>query len=252
MKNKSSISIHKPKPLVGIYLRNVLKILLPKLFYHRYLGRHEEESLRLWRIFSKTVSNNGDILDIGAYKLEFSLRALSVNKNCNIHAFDPHPDFLNKDTDGVKLYNFALDNSNTLRRFKLDGAKSSIVEDDHDLMVECKKLDDICKDFKINPKLIKCDVEGNEPNIIEGGLNTIIKHKPIIICEVLVDKRGSQLEKLLSKTYDFYYINENKGIIKLKNIRRRNWKYRNWLFLPKDLTISYQLNFYNNYIRVKD
>ena len=44
-------------------------------------------------------------------------------------------------------------------------------------------------------KLLKIDVEGMEPQVLEGGFNLIRKHRPFIYCE---NDRGENSEKIIS------------------------------------------------------
>ena len=58
--------------------------------------------------------------------------------------------------------------------------------------------------LQIKPKIIKIDTEGNEYSILKGALNTIQKHQPAIIVEILPQtKNGVELYNLLK---DFGYI----------------------------------------------
>jgi len=74
-----------------------------------------------------------------------------------------------------------------------------------------------------NVDLIKIDAEGFEPFIIQGGLNTIKKYKPVILYE---DKGHSQryensygiLDSTVVFNYELQYLNDKKNkLLKVKN-----------------------------------
>lgn len=50
--------------------------------------------------------------------------------------------------------------------------------------IEILTLDDFCRDRDVSPDFIKIDVEGFEKSVIEGGLATIDRCKPIVIAEM--------------------------------------------------------------------
>lgn len=59
--------------------------------------------------------------------------------------------------------------------------------------VECKRLDDV---YKGTPSIIKIDVEGHELQTLEGALNTIKTHMPMILIEIH-DYETSEIPKFL-------------------------------------------------------
>lgn len=71
--------------------------------------------------------------------------------------------------------------------------------------IEVHKLDD----FKLSPTFVKIHTEGNEDDVIKGGLETIKKSRPIIVTTVYHNRKGLwQLPKLLIdllENYIFYF-----------------------------------------------
>src|SRR3989338_3841065 len=68
-------------------------------------------------------------------------------------------------------------------------------------------LDDFLKNHSSNKiDLIKMDTEGTENHVLEGAMNTILTHQPIIICEVLNGKIEAEMDALIhdQMKYDIY------------------------------------------------
>jgi FkbM family methyltransferase len=133
-----------------------------------------------------------------------------------VHAFEINPEFIEplqknlEGCDNVIIHNVGLGEANRKVKYdhkssggrsrvylKSDGALSKNLgwirkfENKHghlehckDMELEVKKLDDYEFD---RVDLIKIDVECMEPLVIFGALETIKKHKPVIVSEALVD-----------------------------------------------------------------
>lgn len=81
--------------------------------------------------------------------------------------------------------------------------------------IKLTTIDDFCKKNKINRlDFIKCDTEGNEANVLEGGRQTITKHLPILSFEMLYTDK--ELDWLIKLGYELFYY--DKQINKLINI----------------------------------
>jgi len=133
-----------------------------------------------------------------------------------VHAFEINPEFIEplqknlEDCDNVIIHNVGLGETNRKVRYqhKKTGGRSRVLledgiladnfngewirkfEDDHNhiehkkyMELEVKKLDDYEFD---RVDLIKIDVECMEPLVIFGALETIKKHKPVIVAEALL------------------------------------------------------------------
>lgn len=69
---------------------------------------------------------------------------------------------------------------------------------------------DAASDNYFVPELIKIDVEGAEYDVLQGGLRTLKKHKPILVIEVhskLLEERCSEFLNDLG--YSYYTVNPN-------------------------------------------
>ena len=165
----------------------------------------------------KTIMNmglGGIYLDVGAnignHTIFFS-KFCKSNKVFSFEIFDEFCDIIN---ENVRINNI---NNVVINRFGLgdkDGyvGLSSIdknnvgmlsINDDfgnHKIM----RLDSIIFNDKVS--VIKIDVEGYETKVIQGGLNTIKEHEPIIITECRYEHEYNEQHKVLSSIG--YYTNK--------------------------------------------
>lgn len=133
-----------------------------------------------------------------------------------VHAFEINPEFIEplqknlEDCDNVIIHNVGLGETNRKVKYqhKITGGRSRVYlkngvlsknfdrewirkfEDEHPfehkkyMELEVKKLDDYEFD---RVDLIKIDVEFMEPLVIFGALETIKKHRPVIVSESILD-----------------------------------------------------------------
>ena len=182
----------------------------------------------------KLIKPEDVVFDIGANIGWYTLNILLKHKGTSVYSFEPIKSsyrYLIKNltlnhqkTD--KVYNIGLSNENKTVKFFFDTectTASSMVnlrEDEGTVMVECevKRLDDVFPSFGINRlDFIKCDVEGAEKLVFEGGIETIKKYRPIIFSEMLrkwakkFDHHPNDIIKLFAAIeYDCYVIRHNR------------------------------------------
>lgn len=181
------------------------------------------------------------VLDVGANLGWYSIFLALVDDEKKIYSFEPIPETfsalkkniaLNK-IDNIKTINLALSNEEKeIEMFyspSLTGASSfkNLQENaTHTKLINTKTLDDFIQSSKINTiDFLKCDVEGAELLVIEGGMNCIKKHKPILF-----------LEMLRKWSHEFGY-HPNEIIEKLKSINYRCFKVK-----KTDLVEVYQIS----------
>ncbi|MBK9284223.1 MAG: FkbM family methyltransferase [Sphingobacteriaceae bacterium] len=147
--------------------------------------------------------NNGDtIFDVGANIGWYSNHLAKKLPTSKIYAFEPIPETharvknniaLNQ-SNNVTLNNFAFsDKIQTLTFYyspTITGASSSanITENENMQKLECKAntIDNFVQENKIDKiDFIKCDVEGAEFMVYQGGADSIQKFKPIVFTEML-------------------------------------------------------------------
>ncbi|MDD5129558.1 MAG: FkbM family methyltransferase [Candidatus Omnitrophica bacterium] len=214
-------------------------------------GNYESAELQMIKRFLKKDSV---ILDIGANIGWYSINLSRSVPRGRIIAFEPIPKTYNcliknvalNQLPNIKAYNIGLFNKSGRFNFYYNrsytGATSlkDIIHKHDTVLIKCRveKLDDFLKKIKIGQvDFIKCDAEGAEKFVIEGGLNLIKKYKPVIFVELLrkwaakFDYHPNSVISLLKQIgYECYVINK----AKLKKIREitETTQQTNFYFLP--------------------
>lgn len=156
------------------------------------LGPNERE-LYNFKALRKNSDKEGIFIDVGAHVGSFAIRLSKYYKA--VFAFEPNPYnfdgllnniYINK-LKNVYAFNFAV--SDTLETVSLEhrGGGSKIVSE-QDVQqwgyiqnIPTIRLDDVFYQFPI--KIIKIDTEGYEEQVIQGGLESIKKYRPVILLE---------------------------------------------------------------------
>ena len=143
------------------------------------------------------------MLDIGANIGWYSLLVQKINPSAVIHAFEPIPVTFQRLKDNIDLnnslnvylHNYGLSSQpGTFPFFYYsegtgNASLQNLANRDDAQVFECdlKTLSSIENELVVNETIdfIKCDVEGNELSVIQGGGELIEKHKPIILLELL-------------------------------------------------------------------
>ena len=190
------------------------------------------------------VKNNSTIFDIGANIGWYSIGLGKNKKNVNIFSFEPIPTvFKNLKSNlklnnlkNVKLFNHGFYNKNKKISFyyypAASGYSSNIPfpgkKDFKKIQCDLKVLDEFVQKKKISKiDFIKCDVEGAELFVFEGGIKIIEKFKPIILSEISRINQSkfsyhpNDLIKFFKeKGYDCFLTNDN-GLHKIKKITEK-------------------------------
>lgn len=150
----------------------------------------------------RIVSGAKTIVDVGANLGWYSLWFASQRDDVRVHAFEPIPaNFkylskniaLNKMGARVTAYNYGLSDVGGSFEFftyetgitnaslrNVSGAQNA-----RRTVGLTTTMDDWAEGFGVSPDLIKCDVEGAELLVFQGGSKTIRKHRPIVFTELL-------------------------------------------------------------------
>lgn len=147
------------------------------------------------------VSDGDVILDIGANMGWYSINLALTHRSAKIHAFEPIPTtyhWLEKNVginglNNVEIHNFGLSNkvgtfdfysypegSGNASAENLSGRSDAIIS-------ECRlvTLDKFRSEYRDPIDFIKCDVEGGELLVFQGGKETIQNDLPIVFSEIL-------------------------------------------------------------------
>ena len=209
-------------------------------------------------IFERLARKIESFIDIGANTGYYSILAASVNKEINVHAFEPAngPSYylrqninLNGFEQNIKAHSIALsDKESEVEFYEVQNSKYRYLK--HNLggvgslkkesnskrtstIVNAIMLDTFVMNQGINKiDLIKIDTEGTENLILTGAQKTISQFKPIIICETLFNTIEKELEDIMkSHGYEFYNHIDQKLYFSKTLIREKDNKVRDCFFV---------------------
>jgi FkbM family methyltransferase len=162
---------------------------------NRGLRRDLRDHAALGAIIAAAVPRDGHTVDVGAHEGDIVTELLRVAPDGRHIAYEPLPDFaqrLRRRFPGVDVREVALSDEggevtfqyvrnlpgySGLRRMRLP-ADAHVEE----IPARVERLDDsLPEDFR--PSFIKIDVNGGEFQVLRGGRETILRHKPIIVFE---------------------------------------------------------------------
>jgi FkbM family methyltransferase len=191
-----------------------LKKIIKKLPVDFTVNQRYDRQTR--KVIEAVCNNSSNCIDVGCHKGEILDVMLRTAPSGNHYAFEPIP-FLFENLvrkyrhRNVHIYRLALSNETGKTSFNYvvsnpaySGLKKRTYdrpkEKDEMIQVDTAKLDDIIpENLKID--LIKIDVEGGELQVLEGGVSTISRCKPVIIFEHGLGASefyGSSPEKIFS------------------------------------------------------
>jgi FkbM family methyltransferase len=158
-------------------------------------------------------------LDIGANMGWYSINIGLAHRDAQIHCFEPIPHtyaFLQENlrmnaVPNVTAHNFGFSNTSGDFDFYYYGegsgnASSANLSDREDVQVlKCKvsTLDEFVNREKISIDFIKCDVEGAELMVFQGGEQTILRDTPIVFAEIL-RKWSAKFKYNPNEIFDFF------------------------------------------------
>jgi FkbM family methyltransferase len=164
-------------------------------------GSYEPEETKVIRRIARQMST---MLDIGANIGWYSLMSASINSNSTIHAFEPIPSTFKRLEKNCRLngleskiychnYGFSGQPGSFPFYFYPQGSGNASMQNlgerENVTIVDCelRTLDSVL-DWITPSKyidFIKCDVEGNELFVLQGGRELLARHKPILLLELL-------------------------------------------------------------------
>jgi len=238
------------------------KIFVPEKFsLKRRLERaiakvYEEELL----ILDKVVDKNLESVDVGVYRGVYTYQ---LAKKCkHVHAFEPNPllfSYLNKNlkklVKNITLYETALSDVSSVTDLKIPERYRTLNKNNYEEMyklgaatihkknllnnekyitrkIKTAKLDEVLLNNKIG--FIKIDVEGHEQNVINGALEIIKKHKPVVLVEIEEKHSQQKVEETINFInnlgYKSYYLS---GLNLERTKKLYNFKDRNNYFFIK-------------------
>lgn len=193
-----------------------------------------------FRMVLNLIRDGFTVFDVGANFGWYSFNIAKSNCNGKIYSFEPIPKTFNylksnlalNDIHNVGIFNFGFSNEEADRDFyyyKSGSGNASLVnlakiDQIEEVRCKVKKMDDFIEDSSINLDFIKCDVEGAELLVFQGGIKSIEKYRPIIFTEILrkwskiFKYHPNEIVELLSKIgYSCFVVSKGK-LIKITEI----------------------------------
>jgi FkbM family methyltransferase len=211
------------------------------------LAGYEPETLRT---FYCALAHASTFIDIGANIGIFALLAAANNARRSVHAIEPVPAVCDRLAENVKL--------NRLRNVQVHRCALADFEGTIDLYVPgagiptsastragfrhasevvpvpAQTLDGfVAAKGLTSVDLIKIDTESTEPQVLAGGRQTLVNHRPLIICEVLAGLTEGDLHVVLEGLdYHYFWITSD-GLVRKERIEGDSAHFRNYLFVPE-------------------
>ncbi len=219
-------------------------------------GSYEETELNVVMKVIALLDKQSVIFDIGANLGWYTLNFLKQNPQFTCYSFEPIEETWKRLIKNLELnefetnlvYNFGFYNENKTLNFYYDilasGASSAadLRELDSTQKVNCqvRKMDDFVEEQKISRlDFIKCDVEGMEFLVYQGGIEAIKRFKPIVFTEMLRKwsaKFGYHpndiINLFIEMGYSCYVISDN-GMLRLFDKVTEETIETNYFFLHK-------------------
>jgi FkbM family methyltransferase len=170
-------------------LRSIRATLLPRYRHDRVGNEH------LRRLLESVLKEDSNCIDIGAYRGRVLAELVGIAPRGKHIAYEPLPHlyaYLLEHFPSVEIRQAAVSNEvgeTSFMYVKNVPAESGFRERSHAGQRKIEKLRvrtealDRCLPTDYVPTLIKIDVEGAERQVFEGAIETITRHKPVIIFE---------------------------------------------------------------------
>jgi len=221
---KDGVALVDVKDFSGTFQLGYRSEIFKRLFLYK---RYEYESTEIVR---KYVQPEKDVLDVGANIGLFSvLFSNLINDENKVLALEPNPTALKhlyKNIEGNNWINkvvvyegVATNKKDSFHMNVIDGLEeySSLGEIIHPkvaekvskrIKVNGNTIDNLVKDFNLNPGFMKIDAEGAEFEILRGAIDTITQFKPIILSEMsdrLLKAQGASSIRVLKLLEELNY-----------------------------------------------
>ncbi len=206
------------------------------------------------RIYLPLVREAHGVIDIGANTGLFALLAAKANPQCQVLAFEPVPfifDMLRKNIDLNQLTNIdavpaAVSDCTGQSTFFVTHTKVGIPMDSsacagfranvEEVRVAITTLDDHLRGRPFaKVDIVKIDAEATEANVIRGAAETLRRHRPYVICEVLENvDHGFVQQCFQDLSYQFFHIGPT-GLERRADLTGSlAVDQRNYLFVPAE------------------
>lgn len=206
------------------------------------------------RIFLPLLQHCQTVIDVGANTGMYALLAAKANPRCRVWAFEPVPfifdmlqanihlnEVTNLEAVAAAVSDFCGDTPFFVTRtnggIPTDSSSCAGFRDQVDeIRLPTTTLDEFVRQHNLpGVDLLKIDTEATEAKVIRGGLETLRKHRPYIICEVLENVDHEYLQQTLQAlNYRFFHI-APEGLTRRESLHGSlAVDQRNYLFVPAE------------------
>lgn len=202
----------------------------PQVYWNGWAG-HEPETAPLFYDYARTARAT---FDVGAHVGYFALLAAHANPAGRVYAFEPHPlahERLTRNSALNHLSNLwceplAVGSEEAVAEFfhVSEGihSSSSLSQDFMESIVDrarlvSSKVDVVALDEYATKQgidqvdLIKIDTETTEEAVFRGMTSILLKHKPVVFCEILQQSAAEKIEAVLQPFGYRFFLLEGKG-----------------------------------------
>ncbi|HEY2044127.1 MAG TPA: FkbM family methyltransferase, partial [Jatrophihabitans sp.] len=161
----------------------------------QHIDREGQDNAHVELVLGWLLRDESNCIDVGANEGRFLAHIVNRAKHGTHLAWEPLPEFAERarrEFPTVEVHQAALSDHAGLAEFVYVPelpAYSSLRERSYPsevhperIQVQLERLDDSLPEGYV-PHFIKIDVEGAEREVIEGGLETIARHRPIVVFE---------------------------------------------------------------------
>jgi FkbM family methyltransferase len=226
---------------------------IASLLYWRGIDGWEPETLP---VFLRLVTPGATVVDVGANTGLFSLLAARRHHTVAVHAIEPVPrvydllsaNVLRNGVPNVSCHRLALsDREGTVSMYVpredvpiMASMLPDWREDSERVDVAAQSLDSFVRSLESRVDVLKVDTEGTEPLVLAGGLETLARHRPFVICEVLAAGRtADDLTALMTGVdYEMFRLEED-GPRRTDRLHGNEAEgCRNYLFVPHERALE--------------
>ena len=192
------------------------------------------------KLLRSVVVESSVMLDIGANAGIYSTIMEDIVGSENLYIFEPLPHlyrYLRKRFENAHVFDLALSDKEGVRNIRvpfIDGTRvdaratfNSHTESNQtgteELAVQLLSLDSFAKTANLKSiELVKIDVEGHELEVINGGVETITRFKPLILIEIESRHHQFPITEIFAQFeslgYEGYYLHP--AAFKLNNVAK--------------------------------
>ncbi len=195
----SSKEIEEQKIVIDTFRKDFKSFKFPKKKQNHFdtSVSHYEHGLRDLTDKEKNYIKGSDFIDLGAYIGDSILvmdkyaprkiLALEI-ENANFELLRDTLSLNSIDAEVIALKKGISDRKDIVQLFG-DSVASTLLKHDHQRYfsngtIECDTVDNLVKDYNLEPKYIKIDVEGYELKAIKGAIETIKTFRPIMMISI--------------------------------------------------------------------